>query len=176
MKTVISAILAATLAVPAFAEEKTEPNPTALRVQVVLSRHQADRKLSSRPYTLVVTTGKQYVLRHGSQVPVPVTQYKEGREAVSFQYKNVGVNMELNVQAREGGKYELGFALEDGSFAEGPGGPDIQITPNLRVPLFNTHEVRSAVVMRDGETVSFTNTQPLTGNVDKVDITLNVLK
>lgn len=178
MKQVLAVVFAGVLAMPAFAQEKAEPAkaPTALRVQVVLSRHQGDRKLSSRPYTLNVSTGKEFQLQQGSQVPIPVTQYKDGREAVSFQYKNVGVNMEMKAEALEGGRYMLGFAIEDSSFADGPDGHDRQVAPNLRVPMFNTHEVRSAIVIRDGETVTFTNTQSLTGSVDKVEITVNVLK
>jgi hypothetical protein len=153
---------------------------TQLKVQVVLSRHQGDRKVSSRPYTFWLTSAvrpRQFRLRQGTEVPIPVTTYeKDGKDATSFQYKNVGVNMEFSAEVADGGRYLLTFAVEDSSMFDGAAGPNVAVSPTLKVPAFNTHVVQGTVLLRDGETLPFSNTQSVTGDVAKVEITLNVVK
>jgi hypothetical protein len=182
MKKLVAITLSALLTVPVLAQEKSEtkPTPVAIRLQVVIARYQGDRKISSRPYTLSISSDKQATVRIGTEVPVSVTLIeKEGRDMTSFQYKNVGINMECTVVSLGGGRYLLDpIAFEESSlFGEGQ---PIAPTPNYKqpdAPLFRVNTMRGSVVIKDGETVPFYSaTEPTTGEVIKGDVTLNVVK
>src|SRR5262245_54743564 len=59
--------------------ERPGPRGVNLRVQLVISRYQGDRKLASFPYTLIVaTTGVPSRMRMGVDTPEPVTGTAEG--------------------------------------------------------------------------------------------------
>jgi Flp pilus assembly secretin CpaC len=174
--------LALLATVPAAAQEKSETSPrsarTPLRADVVLSRYQGEKKISTRPYSVSFASGpgRAFTLRQGNEVPVAVsTTDKEGRDVTSFQYRNVGVNMEFSAEALDGGRYLLQTAVEDSSLLE-----DRNVTAGsqrtLNVPVFQTRNVRGQAVLRDGETVTSSMTDPVTGDVTKVDVTLHVQK
>lgn len=173
----VTMLMLQVLAGPALAQQKAEspkPRPpvTALKLQVVLSRHEGDRKVTSRPYTMLFSTDKKFTLRQGTEQPIPVQTFeKDGREATSFQYKNVGASLEFTAEALEGGRYLVSFNIEDSSF-----GPDIAVTPTIKAPAFNTHRIHGSVVMRDGETVPFSSTHTTAADVSKIEMTLNVMK
>ena len=101
-------------------QEKPGPAPakpavtTPLKIQVVISRYQGEKKISSLPYTLSVTGGGGGVdraiagpafvgranLRMGAKIPIASTTLKpaaDGNAAVadrSFQYQDVGTNID----------------------------------------------------------------------------------
>ena len=167
---------------PATAQEKPEP-PTprrapfvALRADVVVSRYQGEKKISSRPYSVTFHSGRQLSLRQGNEVPVAVaTVDKESGPVTSFQYRNVGVNMELTAGVLEGGRYSVLIAVEDSSLLEDR---NVAVPPQkpLNVPVFQTRNIRGNALMRDGESASFSMSDPVTGDVTKVDVTLHVQK
>jgi Flp pilus assembly secretin CpaC len=174
--------MAALLAGSAVAQDKVEPAAKAkapimpLRVQVVVSSQQGDKKVSSRPYSLTIGTGSQFTLRHGTEVPIAVTVVeKDGRDATSFQYKNVGVNMEFTAEPVEGGRYRLFFAVEFSSLFAGEL-PPVRRGTTMEVPAFETFTLRGTALVRDGETASYSSTAPVTGEVGKIDVTLTALK
>jgi len=180
MKKVMSIVLAGLLSgVVAQAQDKVEPPKArpkivALRIQLVLSRLQGDRKLASRPYSFASSTNKQFTLRQGTEVPIPVTQYeKDGKDVTSFQYKNVGANMEFTAEPTDDGRFLLFYAFEDSTLWDEKSGskPGISIAP-----AFDIVTMRGQLLLRDGETASSTTTHPMTGEVTKLEITLNVVK
>src|SRR6187200_509863 len=61
---------------------------TALKVQVVISRYEGDKKVSSLPYVIAVTANSPQgvLIRMGSQIPIALP----GNQGPSFEYKNVG--------------------------------------------------------------------------------------
>src|SRR5580765_5363504 len=61
-----------------------------LKVQVVVSRYQGEKKISSQPYTLSVTAnGPRATLRTGVQVPVPTSPLTQtdSKTPVAINYK-----------------------------------------------------------------------------------------
>src|SRR5262249_48347772 len=82
-----------------------EPDRTLVKVQVVLSRYNGDRKISSLPYTMLATAAtnersQQVSVRTGAQVAVPSTpppDPKQGLPAPNWQYLNVGTNIDCRV-------------------------------------------------------------------------------
>jgi Flp pilus assembly secretin CpaC len=177
-----SIVLAGFLSGPTIApaQDKTEPakarpKATALRLEVVLSRYQGDRKIASRPYSFATSTSKQLSLRQGTEVPIPVTTVEKegGKDLTSFQYKNVGANMEFTTEATDDGGFLLFYAFEDSTLWDEKSGakPGTPIAP-----AFNTFVMKGQLWLRDGQTASSTTTHPMTGEVTKLEITLNVVK
>ena len=91
------------------------PTPVSLKVSLVFSRYQGDKKISSVPHTLWVTTGERTSLRLGTQIPVPTTLVKEGVGVQSYNYRDVGTNIDCSAAAVLDGAYRLGITITDSS-------------------------------------------------------------
>ena len=176
------------LASPGLAQEQRAAvaGPTAasstLRVQLVLSRFQGDKKVSSLPYTMMVHADERKgssgraTLRLGTQVPI-TTMTRQGNDAnaplvPSVQYRDVGTSIDCIVTALEDGRYKVEITLEDSSIDNATGGG-----ANTPHPAFRSFRTSDGVTLRDGQTAqSFTATDKVSGDVWKVDVTLNVVK
>jgi len=153
---------------------------TMLRVQVVISRFQGERKVGSLPYTLNVTLeGRPVRVRMGVETPVAVATASEtGKATTSFQYKNVGTNLDCSARELGDGRYQLILTVENSSSvsggAESSGLPEAQ---SPAAPLFRTFNANLDPVLRDGQSVqAIASTDPVSGEVVKIDVTLNVVK
>jgi hypothetical protein len=159
-------------------EAERPPAAAGLKVEMVVSRLSGGKKVGSLAYTFPCNTrGRKTVYKSGVEVPVPV---RKG-EAVEFQYRNVGANIECESSAVAGGRFGLRIALEQSSLA-GAGGktPDSERPlgdVGAHPPLFRTSMADFTVLLRDGQTAqAITGTDPATGEVSAVDVTLEVLK
>jgi hypothetical protein len=147
---------------------------TTLRVQLVITRFQGEKKLASLPYSFVATTGDSRArMRMGVDTPIPTTSTSSdtGKALTSFQYKNVGTNIDCIAVDRGEGLYQLRISVENSSALTGPG------ASVEGAPLFRRFETNLDPVMRDGQSVqTVAATDPVTGEVVKIDVTLNVVK
>ena len=167
------------------AAEKKPWGGTSLRVQVVITRFQGDKKLASLPYTLVVTTGDSRArTRMGVDTPVPVTSTADGgKQTTSIQYRTVGTNIDCTARDVGDGRYKLILGVENSSalpFEKGPssGGnpPAVDANPTGS-PLFRRFDTSLDPILRDGQTLqAIASTDPVTGEVVKIDVTLNVIR
>lgn len=166
-------------------QEKTEPpqkaktpgprrTVTPLKVQLVFSKYEGEKKLSSLPYTLWVNADdpQRTHLRTGVDVPVPV-ESKDAR----IQYTNVGTNIDCRAETLEDGRFMVNLVVEESSLYSA----DRKITDPLHapsdVPLFRKFFSTFNVVLRDGQTAQYTTaTDPISGDVLKIDATLSVVK
>jgi hypothetical protein len=187
----------ATAAAPARAQEAPKPDvgkpveaapprpkkaPTLLRVQVAIARYQGERKVASVPYTLLVTTDEKRVrLRMGVEMPIAVTTVpkEDGKPVTSFQYKNVGTNIDCSADDRAGdGLFQLTLFVESSSIyaaTEARAPSDPYLAPDR--PLFRTFSVSLFPTLRDGQTVqTVASTDPVTGEMVRIDVTLNVAR
>lgn len=144
---------------------------TPLRVQLVVSRHLGEKKVSSQPYVLWVTANdrKNTNLRMGIEVPTPTG-------AGAFGYRNVGTNIDCSASSAEGGGFTLNVNLSDSSvhFEAKPGA---ESSTRTGAPSFRAFTANFSILLRDGQTAQYASaTDPVTGEVMKVDATLNVLK
>lgn len=154
---------------------ETPPESTGklvpLRVQVVFTRLLGDKKVSSYPYTLNVNAGdpRGSAVRMGIQVPLSVRA--DVNQPATVMFKDVGTNLDCNAKLMDEGRYRLDFTLEQGSLAAG-GWEAISSTPVLR-----TFRSSSNLIMRDGQTSRYVAaTDPVSGEVLQVDVTMNVVK
>ena len=93
---------------PAAQNKPPAVSPVSLKVSLVFSRYQGEKKISSVPHTLWVTTGDRTSLRLGTQIPVPTTVLKEGTGAVqSYNYRDVGTNIDCSATPLPDGAYQI---------------------------------------------------------------------
>ena len=115
---------------------------------------------------LRTSDGQTAQARFGDQVPVPVTTFSpiatggvSQQPITSFDYKNVGVNIDITPRVHHDGDVTLALKLEVSSV-----GPLFQ-----NLPTFNNRTVTSVIRLRDGETnilaglISDSERQSLTG-------------
>jgi hypothetical protein len=153
-----------------------------LRVQVIVSRYQGEKKLSSLPYTLSVTAGHNANLRMGAKVPVMMitaAKLPEGVPQVGpIQYQDVGTNIDCSVSpVQDDGRYQVVITLDDSSvYGEAPGGATANAPPPGN-PSFRSFRASDSMMLRDGQTAQFTTaTDKVSGEIVKVDVTLTVVK
>jgi hypothetical protein len=165
-------------------EDAGASSPRVARLQVTIERYQGERKVGSAPYTILTTTdGKPAKLRMGVELPVAVSSFKavDGKSAptTSFQYRTVGTNFDCEVTKQQG-VYSVGLRIENSSVyapsSDRDGEPQRGVAAT-DMPLFRTFNVTLDLTMRGGQTLqTVASTDPVTGEVVKVDVTLNVVK
>ncbi len=153
---------------------------TPLRLQVVVSRYQGDKKISSLPYLLSTNAGVPATLRMGMMVPVTSTSYTpiaSGGAGVnpltSFQYKDVGTNIDCTTAALGDGRFRVALTIEDSSVYP----EDQALSTSTDRPSFRSFRAANSLVLKDGQTSELTTAvDKVTGVVTKVDVTLTVVK
>ncbi|HQZ16289.1 MAG TPA: secretin N-terminal domain-containing protein [Vicinamibacteria bacterium] len=114
-----------------------------------LLRTDGSSRLLANPQ-LRVSEGQTATARFGDQVPVPVTTFAAiatggvaQQPITSFEYKNVGINIDVTPRVHQDGDITLQLKLEISQVgAPGFGG----------LPTFNNRTVTSVLRLRDGET------------------------
>lgn len=157
--------------------ERRSPQQT-LRVQLVITRMQGDKKLASLPYTLMVTTGGSRTrMRMGVDTPIPIALpgppgSDSGKQSTSIQYRNVGTNIDCGATEMADGRYKLNIGVENSSAL-----PAASAGVEGAAPLFRRFDANTDPVLRDGQSIQvIASTDPVTGEVVKIDVTLTVVK
>jgi Flp pilus assembly secretin CpaC len=153
-----------------------ESRVVPLKLQVVLSKYQGEKKVSSMPYILSLATGQPRVsLRMGGEIPIATTS--AGAAVVSYNYRPVGTNIDCWATALDEGRYSVNIGLEDSSVYSADQEVKGLSKSASDMPSFNTFKVNENVILKDGESSQFTSaTDKISGQVIKVDVTLTVLK
>ena len=149
------------------------PRPIVpLRVQIVLSRFKADKKIASFPYTLSLTSIDRTNLRMGIDVPITSAPMP------GHSYRSVGTNIDCIPGPAPGDAYKLNITVEDSSVHFDTKTTDSSKTTDAQnIPAFRTFKSSFALVLRDGQSGQFTSAvDPISGEVLKIDVTLNVIK
>jgi Bacterial type II and III secretion system protein len=159
-----------------------KPAATPLRIQVVISRYQGEKKISSLPYNLTTNAGNRATIRMGTQVPVMMlamgqaeaADAKTTPQAGPIQYKDVGTNLDCTSMALDDGRFLLSLTVDDSSVY-----PDERtaIAGGKGNPSFRSFRASNSMMLRNGETGQITTaTDKVTGETVKVDVTLVVVK
>ncbi len=157
------------------------PAITPLRVVLTVSRYDGEKRIGSLPYTLQVAANdaRGFKVRMGVEVPVPVTTFSPSQAAgsspsptTSYQYKNVGTNIDCTAESLEDGRFRLFVIVEQSSLASAPEGK-----PAQAMPMFRTFNSMVPLVLRDGQTTQYVAaTDPVTGESVRIDVALSVIK
>jgi hypothetical protein len=180
VKNVLNTVaLVLTLIVPRAAMAADEKPITPVKLTIVLSRYQGDKKVSSLPYTLVVNAnGPKTSLRMGSSVPIPSMTIKEGTPTMpmtAYQYRDVGINIDCTAASLDDGRFRFELAIDDSS-VYGDDGPASKAIAQ-GAPSFRSFRITEQVVLKDGQSREFiAATDKVNGEVTKVDVSLTVVK
>jgi hypothetical protein len=166
---------------PAVRHEEAFKGVTPLRVQVVFMEFDGEKKISNLPYVLMVNSdekGPRAALRMGLRVPIATGGSAENRQ---FTYLDVGTNIDGNATATDDGRFALQLNVERSTIYGLDNDKKLPPYENSRVsdatPIVVSFRSQVNLVLRDGQTMQTTvATDPLTGRVLKVEVTLGVLK
>ena len=161
------------------AEESRLTDTTPLKISITFTEYEGDKKVKSLPYTMIVIAdGKnpKSVLKTGSRIPVYT-----GKE-YGMQYLDVGSNIDCHASRTKDNKFDLLLSL-DRSWVEGnvPVAVDpstaSQASGQFAEPIVRQFKSELSLILRDGQTVeSSFATDPLSGKVFKVQVSLDIVK
>lgn len=168
--------------------QKADVRTTPVKVQIVITELEGDKKIKSLPYTLYINApdapdwkSSGFVkLRVGSRVPVYT-----GGTAGSMTYLDVGTNMDARSAYTGEGRLLLQMKIErswvegdisvpvaksDGSVSETSSG-------HFREPIIRNFTSELDLKLREGQSIeSIVATDPISGKVLKVDISFTIVK
>jgi hypothetical protein len=181
--------LALVSAPPSHAQEPSEkPAPpkkiTPLKVQVVISEFDGDKKIGSLPYIFYVNAdapngGQRTSVRLGLRVPIHTGGESSNTQVV---YQDVGTNLDCSARSVADGGFALDLSVERSSaYLTGDDKSHEQQMSGMSVsstqPVIAQFRTNTYVIIKDGQTMQ-TNlaADPVDGHVLKVDVTVNVVK
>ncbi len=151
----------------------------SLKIQVVFTEYEGDKKLKSLPYSFLVTTHTRETwpeakIRVGSRVPVYT-----GGEHDSVTYMDVGTSIDCRAEAVAEGRYRIYLNLER-SWVEG----DVPVTVEkatppqaFREPVVRQYRAELSPILKDGQSIETSlATDPLSGKVVKLEVSASLVK
>lgn len=155
---------------------------TPLKIQVVLTEYDGDKKVKSLPYATYVNADRGYQftkMRIGTKVPVYA-----GKDS-GMQYIDVGTNIDCRAAHADVGGFRVELVVER-SWVESdvlipvvkPAAEDkSEFAGQFKQPIIRQFKTEMEISLRDGQTTESTvATDPLSGKVLKIDVSLSVLK
>jgi hypothetical protein len=153
----------------------------ALRVQLVITRVQDDKKQASLPYTFVVSARPSQTcpvsrvrMRMGVDTPLPAMAFDDSGKMTgrSVQYKTVGTNIDCSADDLGDGRYRLFLGVENSSALPGDKARGAELA---EYSLFRKFEISLEPILREGQKAeTVTSTDPVTGEMVKIDVSLTV--
>jgi hypothetical protein len=157
-----------------------------LKVRVVLSKYQGDKKISSLPYELTVRTDnvpsnirmntQVPVLTFGSPAPGSDAGGKPAPKIGPFRYRDVGTNIDARAVNLDPGRYAITVAIDDSSIYK-----DERRTAGTSqvedVVAIRSYRTQNSTILRDGQSTEFTvASDKMTGEVMKAEVSISVIK
>lgn len=152
---------------------------TPIKVQIVFTEFDGDKKVSSMPYAFTVITdekmGGNYSTRLRTGIRVPIET--DGKDQKTT-YMDIGTNIDCGIKSEDDGRFHLYLifdrsALYPNKSTEGerlvanPGGQPV-------VRQFRTDE---NLILKEGQTAeNLLSTDPMNGHTLRVSVTINVQK
>jgi len=174
------------------ARERDLARIVPVKVKIVLSKYQGDKKISSLPYELALRTDDTTSnIRMGTQVPVPgigapIPPGARAPDAASsgkqpppapgrigpFNYHDVGTNIDCKVRNLDTGRYSVTITIEDTSVYR-----DDPSSQSTGVPAFRSFRTLNSLILRDGQTTEFTAAaDKVSGEITKAEVTISVIR
>jgi hypothetical protein len=154
-----------------------------LQMQVVISKYQGDKKISSLPYMMSFNTtnvpeNRPGSIRMGTQIAIPSTSTVEGKTTTSYNYKDVGTSIDAGATARPDGAFNVFITVSDSSvYTDDQPKTSAGVATVGGMPVIRSYQTTNRVVLKDGQTSQFTAaTDRVSGEVVKIDVTLKVVK
>jgi hypothetical protein len=148
-----------------------------VKVQLVLSRFRGEKKISSLPYMLGVAANERAWTNVRMGIEVPIGRKGETSPGPGISYRSVGTNIDCMADSTPEGPFRLAIRVEDSSVLAEPS-KENDPTPIVGdMPAFRSFKTNFTILLRDGQTTQYTSAiDPVSGEVMKIDVTLNVIK
>jgi hypothetical protein len=167
------------------------PTPPAAKpvvpvmVDIVLSRYDGTRKVSSMPFSVLVNVNdmqgsyaRKSSLRMGVDVPIGTVTSTSQQGVVTSRpdYRSVGTNIDCGGVTLDDGRFKLELSIVDSSIFTAD--QDSRVMPrHLDPAAFRTFSTSNFLTLREGQTLQFTMaTDKISGEVLKVDVTVTTIK
>jgi len=145
-----------------------------LDLRFTISRFVGDKKISSSPYAIAITgASRSENSRLRVNTDVPYQSYKGG--TTELLYRTVGTSIDCFAWAPENGLFTVVATVSDASVVPGTSGSPANTSTS---PVsFRSFVANGSLRLRDGQTGQLISaTDPITGEVMKVDVMLTVGK
>jgi hypothetical protein len=153
--------------------------PTPIKVQIVFTEYEGDKKISSMPYSFTVISdekmGGRYStsLRTGIRVPIET----DGKDQKTT-YLDIGSNIDCGIETGEDGRFHIYLNFERSALYPNKSGEGEKLVTNPGGnPLVRTFRGAQNLILKDGQTSeNLLSTDPLNGHTLRVSVTINVQK
>lgn len=160
------------------AEEHTKPS-IPVKVQIVFTEFEGEKKISSMPYTFMTIVddrmGGSYTtsLRTGVRIPVEI----DGKDQKTT-YMDVGANIDCGVRSEGDDRFRVNLIFDRSALYpnKSADGERLVNEPNGQ-PLVRQFRTGGNLILKDGQTSeNILSTDPLNGHTMRVSVTINVQK
>lgn len=163
--------------------------PVTLKLSVVISRFNGEKKVGNLPFQVMVIPGSSperdgdgTSLQTGARVPVPQTTFAStgsGPASVpqtSYNYQQFGTSISASAKPIDGTTFNVSLTVSDSQLLSDA--PDqAQFAQGVRLPRYQSFTSSNRLILRDGQKVEYTAaTDKTSGEVIKIDVTMNVIK
>lgn len=158
------------------------PVGSPVRVQVVIARYQGEKRISSLPYTLFANalpnSRSVAQVRMGAEIPIAVAQSAQGDASGKtnpVSYDRIGTEIDCFVRLAGDGRFLVELTVSDRTIYTD--NEALKLTAVGMNPTLRSYRAYNAVVLRDGQSTQFPSaTDRMTGEVVRIEVTLNVVK
>ena len=174
------------IAVVRAQDSQNSPAAIELKIDLVISRTQGDKKISSLPFTLFAASTESgprnavsASVRMGVDVPIgTTTSTREGTPASTTtrpEYRQIGTQIDCYVTRMADGRYSLALRINDSAIFS-PASTSGQ-TLKLDPAAFKSFSINNTRVIVLGRQEEFGRAaDPITGEVVRVDVVVNLAK
>jgi hypothetical protein len=170
------------------AQEPAKPSPAIeLKIDLVISRTQGEKKISSLPFTLFAASNEQgprtivsASVRMGVDVPVgSTTSTREGTPAATTtrpEYRQIGTQIDCTATRMADGRYSVALRIHDSAiFSPASAQPDQVL--KLDPAAFKTFTINNTRIVTLGRLEEFGRAaDPITGEIVRVEGMVSVVK
>jgi len=157
-------------------EERSKPE-VQIKVQLVFSEYDGDKKISSMPYVFGALANERGIdgtsVRTGVRIPIEI----DGKDQKTT-YMDVGSNIDCRIRIEEEGRYAVNLTFDRSALYpnKSPEGERLVSEPNGQ-PLIRQFRTNEILLLKDGQTTeAVLSTDPLNGHTMRVSVTINVQK
>ena len=158
--------------------EERVKTPMPVKVQIVFTEFDGEKKISSMPYAFTMLTdeksgGYGTNFRTGIRIPIEI----DGKDQKTT-YMDVGSNIDCNVKPEEDGRFLVHLIFDRSALYPNKSseGERLVAEPNGQ-PLIRQFRTNESLLLKDGQTSEIVmSTDPLNGHTMRVSVTINAQK
>jgi hypothetical protein len=165
-----------------LAQSKPEKPSVPVKVQIVFSEYDGEKKISSMPYSFIAITDEKLgggyystSLRTGVRIPLEIDSKDQ-----KATYMDVGSNIDCGIRTTDDNRYHLYMVFERSALYPTVGAQDDNLQtsrPFGQPPLVRQFKASENMILKDGQTSeSVVSTDPLNGHSLHISVTINLLK